>query len=83
MRTVGNIYKELVVLLNLDRFIIFRNNNQWPLEDSWYSDYEVKLNDNLFIIRNTIYQVLSCPAVKFTDRFLIHGEFFIDESPAK
>jgi len=44
-----------------------RNSNQWPLEDSWYSDYEV----------------LSCPAVKFTDRFLIHGEFFVDESPAK
>jgi len=44
-----------------------RNNNQWPLEDSWYSDYEV----------------LSCPAVKFTDRFLIHGEFFVDEPPAK
>merc|ERR1712130_509234 len=44
-----------------------RNNNQWPLEDSWYSDYEV----------------LSCPAVKFTDRFLIHGEFFVDESPPK
>jgi len=42
-----------------------RNNNQWPLEDSWYSDYEV----------------LSCPAVKFTDRFLIHGEFFVDEPP--
>jgi len=44
-----------------------RNNNQWPLEDSWYSDFEV----------------LSCPAVKFTDRFLIHGEFFVDEPPAK
>merc|ERR1719264_2450668 len=44
-----------------------RNSNQWPLEDSWYSDYEM----------------LSCPTVKFTDRFLIHGEFFIDESPAK
>jgi len=44
-----------------------RNSNQWPLEDSWYSDYEM----------------LSCPAVKFTDRFLIHGEFFVDESPAK
>jgi len=44
-----------------------RNSNQWPLEDSWYSDYEM----------------LSCPAVKFTDRFLIHGEFFVDETPAK
>jgi len=43
-----------------------RNNDQWPLEETWYSDYEV----------------LSCPAVKFTDRFLIHGEFFV-EPPAK
>ena len=50
MRPVGHIYMELVVSFkDLDRFIIVRNNNQWPLEDSWYSDYEVKLNPDLFV----------------------------------
>lgn len=38
---------------------------QWPLEEGWTTDY----------------QVLSCPAVKFTDRFLIHGEFFVENQP--
>ena len=27
--------------------IIIRNSNQWPLEDSWYSDYEVTFSLNL------------------------------------
>jgi len=44
-----------------------RNSEQWPLEETWYNDYEI----------------LSCPAVKFTDRFLIHGEFFVEEPTAK
>jgi len=44
-----------------------RNSEQWPLEETWYNDYEI----------------LSCPAVKFTDRFLIHGEFFVMEPTAK
>jgi len=40
-----------------------KHDKKWPLEESWSRDYEV----------------LSCPAVKFTDRFLIHGEFFLEE----
>merc|ERR1712059_60831 len=37
-----------------------KTENLWPIEKSWTTDHEA----------------MSCPAVKFTDRFLIHGEFF-------
>jgi len=42
-----------------------KNDETFPLTEGWDRDYEA----------------LSCPAVKFTDRFLFHGEFFVQESP--
>ena len=81
MRIIG--YKELEPCNVKSFLIIIRNSNQWPLEDSWYSDYEVTFSLNMLSKVKNIFQMLSCPAVKFTDRFLIHGEFFVDESPAK
>jgi len=37
---------------------------RYPVNESWLSDF----------------QVMSCPATKFTDRFLIHGEFFKEKN---
>jgi len=48
------------VQFDLDKFSARVQSGQWPLEQSWLTDYEA----------------MSCPAVKFTDRFLMHGEFF-------
>merc|ERR1719193_599044 len=36
--------------------------NRFALNESWYTDYSV----------------MTCPGTKFTDRFLIHGEFFTE-----
>ncbi len=36
---------------------------RFSLNQSWYKDYSV----------------LTCPGTKFTDRFLIHGEFFTED----
>jgi len=53
------------VQFDLDKFSGRLQAGQWPLEESWLTDYEA----------------MSCPAVKFTDRFLMHGEFFEDSEP--
>jgi len=41
---------------------VLMSDARFPLNSSWYTDYSV----------------LTCPGTKFTDRFLIHGEFFTD-----
>jgi len=53
------------VQFDLEAFSANLKSGQWPLEQSWLTDHEV----------------MSCPAVKFTDRFLIHGEFFEEKDP--
>jgi len=50
---------------DIDKFTMSLKSDQWSLDPSWRSDYEV----------------MTCPAVKFTDRFLIHGEFFEEYEP--
>jgi len=39
-----------------------KNDARYPVNESWLTDYSA----------------LSCPALKYTDRFLIHGEFFTE-----
>eukprot|EP00091_Calanus_sinicus_P016016 TRINITY_DN35188_c0_g1_i1.p1 TRINITY_DN35188_c0_g1~~TRINITY_DN35188_c0_g1_i1.p1 ORF type:complete len:135 (-),score=39.10 TRINITY_DN35188_c0_g1_i1:24-428(-) len=48
------------VQFDLEKFSTKLKSGQWPLDPSWLTDHEV----------------MSCPAAKFTDRFLMHGEFF-------
>jgi len=53
------------VQFDLDKFSARLKSGQWPLDPAWLTDHDI----------------MSCPAVKFTDRFLIHGEFFEDKEP--